>query len=222
MLSICTMKKIILFCLLLVTGTIVHAQIQFGIKGGINYSAPFLNDEVARGSIDGSTNYLNTDYTAGIGFHFGVMVDIPLVGHFVAVKNKKASRAIFSVKPEVFVSLQHSTVSNNLGGSLDLTYIDIPVLAKINFRNGFYFEGGPYIGLLLNASQTGYTKVEANQLNPSIDYGACIGIGYLIKPIKLGMDGRINIGSAVPDNSDYINSINIQLGVFYLFGKEKY
>lgn len=135
------------------------------------------------------------------------MADIPVINHVINLgpKRKNCAKVLFTIQPEVLISFQNSDISGQ--GELDLTYIDVPLLAKLAFNSGFFVEIGPYIGFLINASQTGYnTNAYTKANNSSTDVGACFGGGYFIKSLHLGIDARLNIGDAHPYVGDYINN----------------
>jgi Outer membrane protein beta-barrel domain len=219
------MKKMILLSVALIVNTVVaNAQIQIGLKAGANYSSPFSTDKVAR--IDPSLTQAQQEefqskYSPKIGFYCGVLANINLLKGFHSGGKGKGGKAFLSVQPEVSLSFQNSSIGS---GSISLRYINAPILVKLSFDNGFYVALGPYANFLVAAKQTGYTDAEAKKNNSSTDGGICTGWGYFIKSINVGIDGRISIGTfehTVSTDKVYLTNMNLQLGVFYLFGKTK-
>lgn len=219
------MKKIILFCLLLVTGTIVHAQIQLGIKGGINASAPFepiAMDKVARSNYNLTpvqNDSLNPNYQPNIGFQFGVTANILLTKK--GFYSRKSTRLRYlSFEPEALVSFESYAIQDL--GDVDLTYISVPAMFKLSFGKRFFVELGPYVNFLLNQSITGpYTKAIVHESSSEI--GGSTGVGYFFRSVHLGINLRTNVGSNLGNSPAGHHSINInsQLGIFYMFGKLK-
>jgi hypothetical protein len=192
------------------------AQIQFGVKAGANIS-----------NIIGDHNHdINTgeypqngiQYKTKIGYNGGVFVTIPIKGKF-------------SLQPELIYSLQgasftlHNTdVSGNIisngTGHLNLSYVQIPVLAKFTFHHRFYAQTGPQIGLLVSAKQNNYEgqSYSVGSSFQSVDIAWGVGIGYTC-PSGTGFDLRYDLGlSSIdknPNDTEDHNS-NLQLGIFCL------
>jgi len=144
------MKKTAL--IFLVTGIFipVSAQFRYGIQGGLN-----VTTQVAR-------NY-NADSARNeplIGFNAGVAVDYIWGRHFslhsaIILENKgtRGHLKAYGYSADVFNRL---------------LYIDIPLLARWNFKAGnmvIFIEGGPYAGYGL----TGKAKIETADRSRSWD-----------------------------------------------------
>jgi len=218
------MKKIILFGLLLVSGTIVKAQIQFGIKGGVNVSSPFTPiamDKVARSDYNLTpvqNDSLNPNYQPNIGFQFGVTTNILLTKKGFHSKKSRKLRYL-SFDPEALVSFESYTIKDL--GNVNITYINVPAMLKLSFGKKFFVELGPYVNFLLTQSITG-PHTEAIVHQSSSEIGGSTGIGYFFQPLHLGINLRTNVGSNL-GNSPAGHSVNInsQLSIFYMFGKPK-
>jgi hypothetical protein len=202
------MKKLILNLLIIVIAIPVKSQIQFGVKGGGNFS-----------TITGGSQHA-AKYTTKIGFNGGVFVNIPV---------KKE----FSLQPELIYSLQGGSaevqnvdVSGNLlstgTSKLNLTYIQMPLFAKFTFQHKFYLQTGPQVGLLISAKEKREGKtndVKSSFQSADLDWEA--GLGYTW-PIGLGFDLRYNIGLIdIVKNPDEYHNSNLQIDLFYQFGRNK-
>jgi hypothetical protein len=192
-------KKLILLVIAGFSLATVDAQVQFGVKGGLN---------LANVSVSGDNS--GTSYSMRPSFYVGGMVAIPAFSDF-------------SVQPEVVYSSQGSKLSNSgQTGNYNLGYINVPVLLKYNNESGFFAETGPQLGLLLSAkASSGGSSVDIKDQLNSTDFSWVIGAGFLL-PVNLGIDARYNIGLAnIAKGASSGQSIKngvIQIGVFYLFG----
>ena len=223
-------KKVLLLAAANVFALTVNAQIQFGVKGGLNVTELLVS----------------SDSKVYIGGNPQVMKNFPRktlnAGAFVTIPLTK----YLTLQPEAVFSEQGATGKPSVEYLVSATeeyqfnYINIPVLLKYNFPTGFFVETGPQLGLLINAeiaetvvgaSATSYYNVKDQY--KSIDFAWALGIGYL-SPINLGFDVRYNLGlnnySNVSSNStptapvqtgSVKNSV-VQIGLFYIFGKPRY
>src|SRR5688500_11284231 len=118
------MKKVFLSFVLAASFLGASAQVQFGVKAGANIAN--LTGDDAEGS------------KSKFGLNAGAFVEIPVADKF-------------SVKPELVYSLQGAKGEDDSDEKLNLSYINIPVLAKYNIAEGFFAETGPQIGFLVSA-----------------------------------------------------------------------
>lgn len=206
-----------------------NAQIQLGIKGGLNLTEILTSDNqqvTVHGDPMAIRNYPRTV------FNVGLLLSVPL-------SNK------FSFQPEVVYSNQGAS-GRPAGGYLvsatekyQLNYVNVPLLLKYHLPLGFFVETGPQVGLLVSAriDETVIGDVNDNHYHvkdqfKSTDFSWALGAGYLA-PIDLGFDIRYNRGltdisnatasgmqNAPVQNGSIKNSV-VQIGIFYLFGKSK-
>lgn len=104
------------------------SQIIAGIKGGLNVSSQRYN-------IDGQQS-TNTS-AAKIAFHLGALYE-----YEISEKN--------GIQPELFYSLEGAR-SDEDGGSMNLSYLKLPVLWYFIVSDGFRLLIGPEFAYLLNA-----------------------------------------------------------------------
>lgn len=205
------------------------AQVQFGIKGGLNASEINTSSN-QEATISGTTQKLKNFPITGV--HAGVFVYVPVW--------KK-----FSFQPELLFSMQgaEGQPSQNYVISATetyhLNYINLPLLIKYKLPVGFYAETGPQIGYLLSAKvhETIVGAAHTNKYNvkdqfKSTDFSWAFGAGY-VSPINLGIDVRYNLGlsninnatatgmASAPVQSGTIKNSVLQVGIFYIFGKHK-
>lgn len=191
------MKKISLLALVLSVSTLVFSQsAQFGLKGGLNISTIH-------------NNAIGADWNSRLGLNAGGLVHIHI-------------NPQWAVQPEVMFSGQGAKYTINQGEehSLNLNYINIPVLLQYMFDNGFRLQTGPQLGFLIDVKD----KVGSQQTNfftsqdfKNTDVAWTVGLGYLTQS-GFGVDGRYNIGlSNINKNGSTTLKNNVlQLGVFYM------
>ena len=167
------MKKVLLLlCLTLGLSQVSTAQIQFGVKGGINYNSDSFNnvkDDVFSGA------------KGNAGFHAGLWFrgKIPIIGVYI--------------RPEINYTQLKSEVTylpKGLAGSVSTTYnfqkIDVPVLVGkkfLGFANAFV---GPSFQYILDSDFGISTleKVDISKFSMGLQFGAGVEFG------KLGIDVR--------------------------------
>ncbi len=176
--------------------TAVSAQETFfGIKLGYN-AANFMDDD-------------NNDYRLHSSFNIGGLAHIHL------------SKWI-ALQPELMYSGQGTKFSvgnNDLRYHLD--YVNVPVLVQFMTNNGFRFETGPQLGLLLAAhAKTGKVSSDIKSSFKSTDFSWAFGVGY-ITASRFGFDVRYNLGVSdiTTANSSSVRNSVIQAGVFYQFAR---
>ena len=157
------MKKIAVVAFAALFGTVaVQAQeeVSFGVKGGVNFATV------------GGDDFDDPD--ARTSFNFGGFVEVPITEKF-------------SIQPEVYYSGQGydiQSVDNGDDIEFQLDYINVPVLAKYYFVDGFYGEVGPQIGFNVNseidsnpAGDSGDINFNSDAIN-TIDFAVVGGLGY--------------------------------------------
>lgn len=160
-----------------------NQKVKIGVKAGLNISSLAFDE-----------NEMNS--SSRTGFTAGVMVEIPLA------KN-------FSLQPELLYSQQggktsffDSEVTNsNYKGTIELNYLNIPLMLKYYVAKGLSVQAGPQIGILLKANNKyednflGYENHESFNLkdySTGIDTSVNFGLGYQFKD-KFYTDLRYNI-----------------------------
>jgi long-subunit fatty acid transport protein len=174
------MKNIILAAVAVFGFTFANAQeVKFGVKGGINLSS-FTGDV--------------EDPSSKVGFQAGGFAEIKLTDEF-------------SIQPELLYSLQGAKRDESGFGyfsksTLNLSYLNIPVMVKYYVIEKFSFEAGPQIGFLLSAKE----DIEGNA------YGESTSEKVDVKDELKSMDFGVNFGAG------YDFTENISAGIRYNFG----
>jgi hypothetical protein len=190
------MKKFFCIPLLCMCTMVANAQIQVGVKAGLNVA-----DINATGLAPNS--YIT--YSPKINFNAGFLISIPLFKSFL-------------LQPEISYSGQGaSTVLAGESLTTSYNYLNFPVLFKYQQSSGFFAETGPQLGVLLGANEKGgYQGTEdlTNEIQP-VDFSWAFGIGCKFKKPDIGFDVRYNLGltnvNGVSKNSVF------QIGLFYMF-----
>jgi hypothetical protein len=111
--------------------------------------------------------------------------------------------------------------TNNNTMTLNLSYINVPLLLQYNFANGFRLQGGPQVGFLAGVSDK-VNDVELNNVSTAnykaVDVSLPLGLSYLGLS-GFGVDTRYNIGLTNINKAANPTAKNgvFQVGVFYLF-----
>ena len=195
------MKKIIFIALFFISTASFSQGFQLGLKGGVNVS-----------------NYTggNISSDALLGFHVG------------GIFNFMLGKA-FSIQPEVLFSSQgakYTSAGNK--NNLKVSYINVPVMAKLNFGN-VYLEAGPQVGFKAGENANNGNQT-INNFAKNLDLSIGAGIGYHGRS-GLGIGARYMAGiskvgnfqtsTANTINPDFKNSV-LQFSVFYtLFNNDK-
>ena len=149
-----------------------YPESAFGIKGGVNLTN-FYKDNI-------------TDKNGLIGFNAG------LYGRFVITEG-------IAIQPELLYTTRGAEATyNNLIGtstnrsSVNLGYVQVPVLLVVNILPFLNIHAGPYASYLVTAKnkyQSGNTDFQ-NQLNKDnynrLDYGLSGGIGVDVNKFHVG------------------------------------
>jgi opacity protein-like surface antigen len=202
------MKKIILTAVAVFGFAFANAQeVKFGVKGGINLST--LTGDVE-------------DASSKVGFQAGGFAEIKLTEEF-------------SIQPEILYSLQgakgdQSGFGYSSKSTLNLSYLNIPVMFKYYVAEKFSFEAGPQIGFLLSAKEdvkvsaygeSASEKIDVKDNLKSIDFGVNFGAGYdFTENISAGVRYNLGLSNIADfgdgDNTKFRNSV-FSLSVGYKF-----
>ena len=197
------------------TPLLVQAQMddsRFGVKGGVNLS------NFNRGDV-GTQNMR-------IGFNVGLFTEL-------------AVGESFSIQPEILLSTKGNRATYGQSGGVadivgvegdvksNLTYIDIPVLAKVTISEVLNIHVGPYASYLIGASISGDGDLgggvtELNRDNfKTWDYGLAAGLGVDLDAVTIGARynlGLVNVAKTTAADVILDNSKNSVLQVYVAVG----
>jgi hypothetical protein len=152
------MKTIFLLCLVVLSSTIVFSQsIHFGIDPGV---------AISRAGYEPS---IGTDRRVFSSFDGGVLIEIGVAPKFMIQPEGN-----FSI---IGVELNDGTNEYTIKHS----YVNIPLLAKVNVANRFNLMAGPQVGFLLASRSdpsSGEAATEIKDQFKSKDYGLTVGGEY--------------------------------------------
>ncbi len=193
---------------------------KIGLKAGLNI-ANFLEKD--------NDGKCSDEYDAKIGFHAGIVVEIPF--------GKR-----FAVEPSIMVStkgFQYNTEyeDTTFYQEYNLYYLDIPIPVEVMLEIGIvkvFAAAGPYFGIGIGGnaydeSKTGGVKYEENDDKiswgdkdglKSLDYGLTLGFGAEFKGFQLRFAydlGLANI-SNYTDNDFKRNNRVTRISLAYKFG----
>ena len=183
------MKKILTIAAFTVFGfaSMQAQEVNFGLKGGFNIAT--------------ATGDNSKDFDAVTSFHFGAMAEIPL--------SEK-----FSFQPEVLYSGQGISINDD---TLELKYINVPLMGKYYVAKGLSLEAGPQVGFLVSAKAYGNDVKDSFR---TVDFGLNVGVGYKLEN-GLNFGARYNFGltniNDISGNNDKNSNAVFQASVGYFF-----
>lgn len=163
------MKKIVFVIMVALCSQLSSAQIQFGIKAGVNYNSD---------SFSNVTNDVFSGAKSKTGYHLGIWTKAKFLGIYL--------------RPElVYTQLKNEVTYNNLPSpqkttSYTFNKIDVPVLFGkkiLGFANVFAGPSFQYI-LSSNFGLSEITNVKIKDFSMGLQFGAGVDIG------RLGVDVR--------------------------------
>jgi len=202
------MKKLSLLVVLIVSLSFVtKAQMNFGIKAGLNM-ATITGDDV-------TDTKLKPSYQVG------------------AVAQFQMSDA-FSIQPSLILSGKGTKDSEVDDYSMNLNYLEVPINAVYNI-SGFQIFAGPYLGVGLfgninfaeeevdvefTGDVTEDSSMDKVQVN-GFDYGFNVGAGYMLnESFQIQANYGLGLGNLNPkvngeEPNNTVNNSVIQLSVSY-------
>lgn len=213
------MKKVVIVAIIAMMAVAANAQVQFGVRGGLNVSKE--SDQIITAVIEnGGTEEIN--FSNDMKWRTGVNV-----GGFVNIQE--------SDKFDLEIGLSYSMLGYNdkiieidgrgereLDHNVTSHYLTIPVAEKFYpAGNGFYLELGPQLGILLSKKATidggdSYTPFKDN--NRTLDFGILGGAGYVF-PNGMFLNARYIHGLTETCKifSSGGKNRNLQLSLGYMF-----
>ncbi len=203
------MKKIILFTSIFLLGIAVTAQsrVRFGLRAGVNIS-----------KLTNLDNKNKTDF---------------YISALLALKINES----YTLQPEFGYSQQGGTLTSNRLltienerlNDININFLSVSVLNKIQANNNIHFLIGPFIDFRLddNINNDGYFLEE---LFPRMDIGITLGFGYdftkdlsIEARFKHGFVDMLSEGNIFYQNTRDDENFNqvFQLGITYKFNMKK-
>jgi hypothetical protein len=181
-------------------GSLATAQdAQFGIKGGVNFSNIVGGDD--RDNID--------DENVLTSFHVGIFTQVGLSD-------------VFYIQPELLYTRKGTELDLGAIGDtqLNLDYLELPIMFRIEVLETINLEAGPYAAYLLNSKITNDNSSGAFELDTDdfrkLDYGLAIGAGFDLEILEIG--ARYNYGLvSLSKNDEGIDARNSSLSAYVAF-----
>jgi hypothetical protein len=182
--------------LLLLIPNFSSAELRKGVKVGLN-SATISGEDA-----EYFENLMGTSWGSKTGFCFGGFVTFSIF-------------EMFAIQPEVLYTMKGAKMKRSLLGEtlyvwLNLSYLEIPVLAKLNIPTQGNIKpsifAGPALGIKLSgnvkAKYAGETEKEDIEEMKSSDLGLVIGGGvdYMMENWILTLDLRYTLGLGTISN----------------------
>ena len=192
------MKKILLSAVAVMAFMSVSAQeTRFGVKAGVNF-------HTLTGDIE--------DQSSKVGFQAGAFAEFKLSDKF-------------AIQPELLYSTQGTKFEEGDDEiKYNLSYLNIPVMAKYYVAEKFSLEAGPQIGFLLSAkgkfdiTEEGVSVSGDEDIKDSfesIDFGINFGAGYdFTENLSAGI--RYNLGLSNIAKTEEGSDAKIKNSVFSL------
>lgn len=168
----------------------------FAVKGGLNIAGA-------------STDLINDDLTMKPSYHIGIVGNLRLNTYWV-------------LQPEILYSNEGFNTSTKLNNRYNLTYVNLPILFKYQYKN-FFFDFGPQFGLLFGASIVDLDTKKRKNINSqfnTLSWAIATGLGVMATD-RLGVEGRVTLAFKNDSSDpaiDYFNNV-FQLSFFYVISK---
>lgn len=202
------MKKLLgALCILLSLGLLTNqaqAQVDFGIRGGVNF-ATFNN-------VDDFETESRTGVMAGVYINY----QIP--------------NSPISIQPEILYTQKGAMVTvlsdtdTPIQFEYKLNYIAIPVLAKFDYvldgpvTPHVYF--GPYVAFTINAEaqyegQNGSITADISDKVKNTDFGVVVGAGVDVSRFNIGVRYSVGLVTVAEDDDEdnIVNAVEAKNGV---------
>lgn len=213
------MKRILLMIAAILMAISADAQVQFGVRGGLNVSKEsdqIITTIVGNGVATEEINFSN-DMKWRAGVNVGGFVNIPENDKFdleigLSYSMQGYDDKIFEIDGRGEKTLDHNVTSH---------YLTIPIAEKFYpTGKGFYMELGPQLGILLSKKATvgggdSYTPFKDD--NRTLDFGILGGVGYVF-PSGMFLNARYIHG--LTETCKVFSggkNRNLQLSLGYLF-----
>ncbi|MGV3460565.1 MAG: porin family protein [Flavobacterium sp.] len=175
------MKKLLLTAAVILGCCTLSNAQAYGIKAGVNF-ASFRGDD-------------SDDFNVLIGWQAGGVAELEVFDNL-------------SVQAEFLYSRQGAKTKEN---DYDMSYLTLPVVAKVYLTDSFNIQGGAQFGLLIDEND----NVDGLKSN-TYDFGIIGGLEFFVAD-GLFIQARYNAGlSRISDDFDLKNSV-VSLGLGYMF-----
>ena len=181
-----------------------NSDIEFGVKGGLNYSTYTSGLPVIE--FDRALGY----YIGGYG-NFSINDKFKFQAEILAESHKVdfSINLIDVILPET----SGESINPNVKGEIKELSISVPLLAQYYFTRKFYLELGPQMGFIIDKEGKIEESSESENGNnyDKFDFGLSTGAGFKITE-KLGISVRYYFGIIERDD---VKSSVVNVGISY-------
>ena len=203
------MKRKIYFSIIstFILMNVVHAQISYGIRAGVNLAKWQGDDlQIIEDLVDKTDGYLVTKGMTG--FYAGGYVNIPISETFSFEPGLEYSKKGYSIKGDLKIDAL-KFLAINAGAQVQQHYIDMPLILKANVAKGLQVYAGPQVSYLVRSTLNAKVGVLGISL-----FNKGFGITERFNKVDLGLTGGIGY--------QFNNGINLRAGYDYgLFKLDK-
>lgn len=183
-------KKTLLFVIGLLLTSTIFAQNE--IRIGLNTGATLFN---FRGNSVVENSDSKIGFLAGISFEYYMNENISIKTNLNYERKSLSQSGGYYDENGIFIEME---------ANIHYDYLTLPILFKYEFgnTNNFYVNGGPFLGLLLNAKIKGDNSPsdDITSLNKKIDGGLSLGIGT-----KFQLNSKNILSIELRDNYGLLN-----------------
>ncbi|OBX21105.1 MULTISPECIES: porin family protein [Bizionia] len=213
------MKKLLVCAAVAVfsIGSLSAQDVRFGVKGGVNFAN--LAGDFGVAGFDEDFQ----DAEMKVGFHIGGLVELKLTEKF-------------ALQPELLFSSQgfksnyYDFDDRKVDYNVNLSYVNIPIMAKFFPIDGLSIEAGPQIGFLVSAKNEfndynnedldpDESEIDTKDLYKSLDFGLNFGASYEMAS-GLFFTARYNLGLSKVDDEDFYGDV-ADFGIFSFSRKNR-
>ncbi|AOW19868.1 outer membrane beta-barrel protein [Urechidicola croceus] len=164
------MKKLIVLCAFVFGAiSVSNAQLDFGIKGGLNFSTNGDAFKILEETADNITNP-----SSKTGYHLGVYV--------------QTGGDSFYLRPELVYT---KTKSDYQGSDFDMSKLDMPILLGYKIFNPVSVFAGPSLQYILD---TDFKATDFNLSDAENDFTVGINLGVAVQLNSFSIDARYEKG----------------------------
>jgi len=203
------MKKILFTILTVAILTTSYAQVNFGVRGGLNLS-----------------DYSNLNSDKKTDLYFGVLLSVKLGD-------------LYTLQPEFTYSKEGTKLKGNYNrinsNTINADFFSVSVINKFNIANKVHVAFGPYFDIRMDESvdyNSNNNNYYYDAATNAVDIGFIVGMGFDVTK-SLTLDARFKYGFIDTFNVERLDSNNqydtysphknqvIQLGISYKFNLKK-
>lgn len=211
-------KKIILAAAVAVSAVFAQLPINVGGRAAVDMGT-FWGGDVS-------------DAQWGVGFNAGVAAKMDLLPFITVVSGLEVD--LRRISDEQTIDEHGYEIKEE--ASLNMWYLDIPVMARFNLIPMFHADLGVVLGFKLTASESAErsatiqgrdvkesTSASVSDLYATFDAGLIAGVGATVIPGKLDVDFRVLLGLTSIDKAEGgyeaadVKHMRLQLGATYWF-----